>query len=375
MSWRGIDGAVTAATRGHDTVLSPAPILYFDHRQASTPAEPPGRGRVVTLREVHDFDPAPAQLTQAQRRHILGLQANLWSEHIRTEDRMEHMAYPRALAVADLGWTGPGRRDWQDFVDRLLPQIDRMAPLGLDAAPSAFAVTASVKPDAAARRVEVTLSNQIGSDEIRYTLDGSTPTRSSKRYDRSLDLPVPTQLRAVAYHDGRALPYELVRSFDAASVRRKDDTALKTCTDNLTLALEDDAPIGGPRAVMLTDIMSPCWIFEDAPMDGVTAIEVTVGQLPFNFQIGRDVEKIRFDRPATPDGEIEVIAGGCEGTRIAVLPLAPAARSDALTTLRAAVAPRSGRENLCFTYTARGVDPMWAIDAVQLVTPDMKPAP
>src|SRR5690606_38399791 len=86
MSWRGIDGAITAARAGHDTVLSPAPILYLDSRQSDSPDEPPGRGEVVDWQRFYNFDPAPAALTPAERTHILGLQANLWTEHVRTEE-------------------------------------------------------------------------------------------------------------------------------------------------------------------------------------------------------------------------------------------------------------------------------------------------
>src|SRR5258705_268424 len=76
-SWRGIDGAITAAKAGHDAVLWPAPTLYFDNRQAEGRDEPSGRGTIVTLGDVYDFDPAPAALTADERRHIIGVQANV----------------------------------------------------------------------------------------------------------------------------------------------------------------------------------------------------------------------------------------------------------------------------------------------------------
>src|SRR5688500_5243640 len=93
MSWRGIDGAVAAATAGHDAVLAPWPTLYFDNRPLDT-AKPPGRGRVISVEDVYRFDPAPAALTSAQRKHILGAQANVWTEHIRTYDRLQEMVLP-----------------------------------------------------------------------------------------------------------------------------------------------------------------------------------------------------------------------------------------------------------------------------------------
>ncbi|HEV7714679.1 MAG TPA: beta-N-acetylhexosaminidase, partial [Steroidobacteraceae bacterium] len=96
MSWRGVDGAHAAAIAGNDTVLSPWPTLYFDNRQAALASEPPGRLRVISLEDVYRFEPRDPTLTAAERAHLLGVQANLWTEHIRTEDRLEWMALPRA---------------------------------------------------------------------------------------------------------------------------------------------------------------------------------------------------------------------------------------------------------------------------------------
>jgi hexosaminidase len=365
MSWQGIEGAERAARAGHDAVLAPAPILYLDNRQGATSAEPPGRGRLVTLAEIYAFDPAPPSLTPAQQTHILGLQANLWTEHVRTEARVAHMAFPRAAAVAEVGWSPATARDFPGFVDRLVPQLRRLQSLGLEAATSAFrpADALAFEQDS---RVTVRLSNQAGT-EIRYTTDGTAPTPASRRYAAPLHLALPVRLQAAAFHRGERLPGTLDRRYDRDTRLRRDDNGLKLCSEHIALSLEDDSPADGPRAIFLIDVMNPCWIFEAAPLDGVTAIEIDVGQLPFNFQIGRDVDNIRFRPPATPEGEFEVRTGGCDGERIAVLPLAPAAANPGVTRLRAPLAPRSGAADLCFTYTATGPEPLWAIDAVRLV--------
>ncbi|RJF86224.1 carbohydrate-binding protein [Sphingomonas cavernae] len=365
MSWTGVEGAVAAAKAGHDAVLSPQPVLYLNHRQGGTSAEPPGRGEQVTLRRVYDFDPAPDTLTDDQQRHILGLQANLWTEHMRTEERVAYSAFPRASAVAELGWSAADKRDFDGFVDRLVPQLARLKPMGLEASSSAFAPFATLGP-AGGDKATITLANQIGA-EIRYTTDGSAPDANSPVYARPLSLVMPTRVRAASFRHGMALPGNLDQTVDAMTIRRRDDTQLKLCTETIALQLEDDAPAEGKRAAFLTDIMNPCWVYEAAPLDGVNEIAVDVGQIPFNFQIGKDIEKIVFRPPATPEGEIEVRIDSCEGERIAVLPLAPAASNPALTTLKAKIAPRSGSHDLCFTYTAKGPSPMWAIDAVQLI--------
>jgi len=365
MSWRGIDGAVEAARAGHDAVLAPSPTLYLDHYQGTGPNEGPGRHGPITLADIYGFDPTPPALTADEQRHILGVQANLWTEHVRGDARAAYMVFPRASALAELGWSDPATHDFAGFAGRLAPQIDRLRALGIEASSSAFTPEATERFDPAADRVTVTLANQVGS-AIRYTLDGSAPDARSPVYAEPLVLALPKRLRATGFGDTR-LPGELDRRYDVASVRRRDDTQLKLCTAGVGLALEDDAPATGPRASFLLDITNPCWIYEAAPLDGVSAIAIDVGQLPFNFQIGKDVDKIRFRTPATPGGEFEVRIGGCEGERIAVLPLAPAAANPAVTRLSAPITPRAGARDLCFTYTATGPEPLWAIDAVQLV--------
>ena len=130
-SWRGIDGAVTAAKAGHDAILSPAPTLYFDNRQAEGRDEPSGRGQIVTLKDVYDFNPAPAALTADERRHIIGVQANVWTEHIREQDNVAYALFPRAAALAELGWSPPATHDWTGFSTRMSAELRRYAALGL----------------------------------------------------------------------------------------------------------------------------------------------------------------------------------------------------------------------------------------------------
>jgi hexosaminidase len=238
----------------------------------------------------------PAALQPMERHHVLGVEATLWTEHIRTEERVQWMAWPRAAAIAEIGWSSPERLDFADFRTRLESALGWYRALGL-----------------------------------RYA---DTPFRTP------------------------AAPQERLRA----------SQELKTCADKLVLNLEDDAPVRGERAVFLVDIMQPCWIFEGADLTRITSIAATVGQFPFNFQIGKDRDAIHLRPPQGPDGELEVRVDGCEGERIVVLPLGPTAGNAGVTRLpAAAIAPRAGRHDLCFTFTGRGIDPMWAIDSIELV--------
>jgi N-acetyl-beta-hexosaminidase len=295
MSWRGIDGAVTAANAGHDTVLSPAPDLYLDH-WLSDPDPSPGRSNVLTLEMVYKFNPVPAKISPAQAKHILGVQANLWAEFMRSEDRVTYQAYPRAAALAEVAWSQPASINWENFQKRMPAHLARYDRLGLVYA-----------KEVAAPRLSAT-------------------NRASHQ--------------------------------------------LAQCGGGYLLSLEDDAPIEGPRAVFLVTITDPCWVFKGAEIADGARLRATVGQIPFNFQIGKDAQRIVLPKPATREGELEVYADKCEGKPLAVLSLAPAAKNFATTTLPdTPLAGVMGQRDLCLRFTRAKLDPMWVIDRVELVGP------
>jgi hexosaminidase len=295
MSWRGVQGAIAAAARGHDTVLSPDPTLYLDNRQGTGAEEPPGRGRVVPLQTVYDFDPLPGPLAN-DGRHVLGVQANLWTEHVRTEEQASYMTWPRAAALAEVAWSPPARRSWPDFLARLPLEFGRYRTLGM-----------------------------------RFSNTVFTPVRQPGLFERHMS------------------------------------QDLRTCTDKLVLNLEDDAPLNGARAVFLIDIENPCWEFPAIDLSRVTTLTAAVGQVPFNFQIGSDAAQIRLYPPRTAAGELEVHADGCDGELIALLPLQPATGNDAVTVLPPVPLPHlSGTHALCLRFTQRQLDPMWALDWIEL---------
>lgn len=172
MSWRGIDGAVAAAAAGHDTVLTPAPTLYFDYRPLDTPS-PPGRGEVIDVEKVYRFDPAPAALDDEQRKHILGVQANIWTEHIRTTDRLHYMTFPRAAAIAEVGWSPAGKIDWPSFSARLPEQLARYRALGVQ-----YASPRTVAALRDGRRNSHELS--LCSDNLVISLEDDAPVRGER---------------------------------------------------------------------------------------------------------------------------------------------------------------------------------------------------
>lgn len=362
-SWRGIDGAIVAAKMGHDTVLSPAPTLYFNHRQSDAPDEPPGRGEVVSLKTVYDYEPMPAALDADEQKHVLGVQANLWTEHVRTEPVAWRMYFPRAAALAESAWSGA--KDWTSFADRLPAELARWRALDLAYDEIPLQVRALADPAGDGAMVALLGAEDLG--EIRYTLDGSAPTAASTLYGGPFTANLGVTVRAAAYRNGQALAPAREIGLDARTIRTRRSQELTSCGQGILLNLEDDAPITGARSRFLVDVMAPCWLYKGADLAGVEAIEVAVGQVPFNFQIGADIAKVRFRPPATPEGELEVRQGSCSGPVVATLPLAPAAKRHGVSVLSAAIAGEPGRQDLCFTFTQKAVEPLWVIDRVTLV--------
>ncbi|HJU39875.1 MAG TPA: family 20 glycosylhydrolase, partial [Tahibacter sp.] len=320
MSWRGTAGAVEAARHGHDVVLSPAPQLYINNLQSLAGDEPPGRlDALVTLESVYGFEPTPPELSADEARHVLGAQVNLWTEHMRTDAMVEHAIYPRLAAIAEVGWSPAAARDWRGFVARLPAQFARYRAAGIGYADSAFRVQASVDG------TTVTLASQVKDAPIRYTLDGSEPTAQSGAYTAPFDAGNATAVRAAAFVDGVRMAEARPIALDADAQRTRDSAQLKPCRDNgLILRLEDDAPVAGPRPVYTVDIFDACWLWPQAPLDGVARIAAEVGNLPYNFQLWRDIKNVVVRKPANADGELVVLLDGCDGKPWATIPLTAA---------------------------------------------------
>ncbi len=369
MSWRGTAGGIEAARAGHDVVLAPAPTLYLDHLQTDASDAPPGRWPVMTTRDVYEFNPLPPELAP-YRDQVLGVQGNLWTEHVRTEDRVEYMSYPRGAAIAELGWSPATSRGWPGFVERLAGLFARYERLGLDASNAPFAVRidarrAGTDTDTAT----VTLQNPSDVGRIRFTTDGTEPTAESTVYDGALELKLPVTVSARTWHDGRGIGRSRTATIDALSLLRRENRELELCSEGIALALEDDAPLDGPRASFLVDIMSPCWILRDVDT-AVRGVRAAVGQLPFNFEIGDAIQQVVVHTPRTEDGELVVRAGSCDGSLAASIPLATAMGNNTVTELPEApleFPADTARTDLCFYFTRGGVEPIWVLDEVQLV--------
>jgi hexosaminidase len=131
MDWAG--GAIEAATSGHDVVMSPLNDCYFDHYQSKDIAnEPHAIGGYLPLEQVYAFEPIPAKLAPQFRRHILGAQANVWTEYMPSFSHVQYMIFPRICAMAEVVWSPREARDWDSFSRRLETHYKLFDQLGIN---------------------------------------------------------------------------------------------------------------------------------------------------------------------------------------------------------------------------------------------------
>ncbi|MEU0694125.1 beta-N-acetylhexosaminidase [Streptomyces niveus] len=131
MTWRDPAHALAAARRGHQVVTAHHRATYLDYAQSAEPCEPPGQpGDPVALHAVHGNEPVPGDWEAGETAQVLGTQAQLWTEYVKTPDRIEYLTYPRLCALADRAWSG-GHSDWTGFVERLRHHTARLDALGV----------------------------------------------------------------------------------------------------------------------------------------------------------------------------------------------------------------------------------------------------
>lgn len=206
MVWRNTEAGRKGVRKGHPVVMTTKTHLYFDYAQG----EPHLAPHMVTvyntpLRKTYAYEPVPSGITDEQAALITGVQANLWSEYINSEDRCEYMVFPRASALAEVAWTTPARKNWDDFLRRLQAQYLRYEAKGIHFSDAAFQVYFRIKNDVAKRTSVVALKTDSYQPQIRYTLDGSVPVAASPLYESSLTLPEHTIVRAATFKDGKRI--------------------------------------------------------------------------------------------------------------------------------------------------------------------------
>ncbi|GFZ86561.1 hypothetical protein GCM10011408_01230 [Dyella caseinilytica] len=372
MSWRGTDGAIKAAKMGHDVVMSPSPDLYFDSVQSDLTDEAAGRIPVRDLASIYAFNPIPASLTVAQASHVLGAQANVWTEHIPTMQHVEHAVFPRLDALSEVTWSPASARSWNGFLARLPAQLERYAVQNIAAADTAFEPQIQVDANAALKsgQAVVTLSNQPKYGAIHYTINGGAADTHAPVYSKPFTVQLPATIRAATFaDDGVALAVERTRVLDRASLLSRAGVDLPNCPgSDFRLRLQPMPDATSMAPVYAANVFDTCQQFPSAPLDDVTAIHVEAVRLERNFALAHD-EKLVVSRPhRTPYGELVVHRDRCEGPVLASMPLPDPSTSGRIFSLNATLTGQHGEHLLCLIYTAPIDGPLYALARVSLLS-------
>ncbi|MFE8006257.1 beta-N-acetylhexosaminidase [Streptomyces sp. NPDC057418] len=156
-SWRGYAGGVAAAEAGHDVVMCPEQQVYLDHRQDGGHDEPMPIGFVRTLEDVYRFEPVPPGLSEEAAGHIIGTQANVWTEVMQNRARVDYQVFPRLAAFAEVAWSAlpaPGERDFTDFERRMGAHYARLDALGVAYRPPGGPLPWQRRPGVLGRPIE-----------------------------------------------------------------------------------------------------------------------------------------------------------------------------------------------------------------------------
>lgn len=202
MSWRGVKGGLEASEAGHDVVMTPNSHCYFDYYQGDQDAEPLAWGGNLPLSKVYQFDPVVEGMSEEQAKHVLGGQANLWTEYVPTKAQAEYMTYPRLAALAEAVWSCKDNRNWDDFSNRVSSLFQRYGIMGVNYAKSAYQVTTETSVNTENGVISIALKSEFPQADIRFSLDGSDITSASEKYSAPVDIDRTTNIKAQVFKDG-----------------------------------------------------------------------------------------------------------------------------------------------------------------------------
>nr|WP_106790796.1 family 20 glycosylhydrolase [Aquimarina sp. Aq78] len=205
MSWRGVKGGLEAAAQGHDVVMTPGTHCYFDHYQGPQNEEPLAIGGYTPLSKVYQFDPVVDSMTEEEAEHVLGGQANLWSEYISTEEHSQYMIYPRLAALSEAVWSAKNQKNWDDFSKRITSMFQRYEYLGINYAKSSYLIRPEVETNLEKKSVSLTLQSEYINADIRYVLNNNRLEDTPVKYEKPIILTQTTIVKASIFKENKPI--------------------------------------------------------------------------------------------------------------------------------------------------------------------------
>ena len=225
MSWQGIKGGIEAMRQQHNAIMTPESHVYFDYYQSLYPEEPLTAAGYTPLSKTYSYEPLPADVAPADASYLRGVQGNAWSEYMDSPEKAEYMIVPRALAVAEIAWSQPNKRNYPDFLRRLRQQEPMLKRRDVHYANRFDEITDSVTVDASGR-VTLRLSTTLPGAVIRYTTSGQEPTDKSPVYAEPLPIRQSGTVKASVFAEGRQRGRVFQKAFTISKATGKSVTFL-----------------------------------------------------------------------------------------------------------------------------------------------------
>ena len=284
MSWRGVAGGLQAVRMGHDAIMTPNTFFYLDYYQSlDKENEPLAIGGYLPVEKCYSYEPTVEGMTDEEKAHILGVQANLWTEYIATPDHLHYMLLPRLAALAEVQWCQPEVKSWERFLDSADEFCGIYDIMGYRYGDHLFDTRGEC---VTGNGVSVVLEAQ-GETPIRYTLDGSEPTVDSPLYTEPVKITESCTLKARSERGGQMSGRTFEKSFTAHKAMGRPVRLVTTthpnytfnCPDLLTDGLVGEGPYNsGDFAGWYNQ---PFEVVVE--MDGAEYSEVTLSTIVFKY--------------------------------------------------------------------------------------------
>ncbi|GAB4017992.1 family 20 glycosylhydrolase [Spirosoma migulaei] len=223
MSWRGTAGGIAAAKQKHNVVMSPNGTCYLDYYQGNPATEPLAIGGYLPLDQVYAYEPMPAELTAEEQKYIVGVQGNVWTEYLPTPEAVEYSTFPRAIALAEIGWMQQGPHNFEDFAQRLKNHLPKLDVIPVNYAKRLFDISATTQANEQGQ-IQVRLSKLDSDSRIFYTTNGKEPNEKSTEYIGPITLTKTTTIRAVTQTGGTPTGGRLTQTFTLHKGKNKPYT-------------------------------------------------------------------------------------------------------------------------------------------------------
>lgn len=203
MSWRGEKAGLKAAENGYDVILSPLHYLYLDYFQASPSKEPLAHDGYTPIKKVFTYNPLPDSLDSEVSSHILGVQGNLWTEWISNKKHLEYMLFPRAMAVAELGWSYGNMRSWEEFRGCVDIHITNLRNKGINSYTLSSDINTRIEYKEGKMFLE--LNCERGDVDIRYSLNNDTLFGKRNKYVKPFEVKDSLVICAAAFYKNKRI--------------------------------------------------------------------------------------------------------------------------------------------------------------------------